>query len=269
VNAERFEIVLTDRGVGDLTVGHDGHFGAVGRVDGEGGLALDHNRLDIGHLLQAQALEVPGRQLDQSFGRGHLGGASGHLTRRIEQGDVQAVYVAENNGFRLPRDSGAPVIMVGAGTGIAPFRGMIAELLLGPQKTASQIHLLMGAPYTTDLLYDDLFSQLSTKHENFHYHTAISREPRANGAAGPYVHHLLDQQMDSFRPLLENPKTLVYICGLAGMQCGVFQTLARHGLGDAYFTAKKELACQDPNDWDLNGMRRSVKCSKRCMVEVY
>ena len=63
----------------------------------------------------------------ESFSRAHLGGASGHLTRRIEQGDVQAIYVAENNGFRLPRDSGTPVIMVGAGTGIAPFRAFLQQ----------------------------------------------------------------------------------------------------------------------------------------------
>ena len=198
-----------------------------------------------------------------------LGVCSNYLCD-LRPGDEVRVTGPNGKRFLLPVDPDRhDYLFVATGTGIAPFRGMIAELLLGPQKTASQIHLLMGAPYTTDLLYDDLFSQLSAKHENFHYHTAISREPRANGAAGPYVHHLLDQQMDSFRLLLENPKTLVYICGLAGMQCGVFQTLARHGLGDAYFTAKKELACQDPNDWDLNGMRRSVKCSKRCMIEVY
>ena len=46
----------------------------------------------------------------QAHGHQHLGGASGHLTRRIETGDVQAVYVAENNGFRLPQDPDAPVI---------------------------------------------------------------------------------------------------------------------------------------------------------------
>ncbi len=63
----------------------------------------------------------------EAFGREHLGGASGHLTRRVEPGDVQAIYVAENNGFRLPKNGDAPVIMVGAGTGIAPFRGFLQE----------------------------------------------------------------------------------------------------------------------------------------------
>jgi len=63
----------------------------------------------------------------EAFGREHLGGASGHLTRRVEPGDVQAVYVAENNGFRLPQNGDTPIIMVGAGTGIAPFRAFLQE----------------------------------------------------------------------------------------------------------------------------------------------
>ncbi len=188
----------------------------------------------------------------------------------LRPGDEVQVTGPNGKRFLLPVDPDAhDYLLIATGTGIAPFRGIVAELLLGPQKTSSQVHLVMCTPYTTDLLYDDLFTRLSTNNANFHYHTAISREPRVDGAPGPYVHHLLDQQMDAFRPLLENPRTLVYICGLAGMQCGVFQTLARHGLGDSYFTAKQELACKDPNDWDLKSMRRSVKCTKRCMVEVY
>ena len=39
----------------------------------------------------------------------------------------------------------------------------------------------MGAPYTNDLLYDDLFRMYQAKYDNFHYHTAISRERRPDG----------------------------------------------------------------------------------------
>ena len=40
--------------------------------------------------------------------------------------------------------------------------------------------------------------------------------------------------LTDFGPLLANPRTLVYICGLAGMQFGLFRALARHGFGAAY-----------------------------------
>ena len=75
--------------------------------------------------------------------------------------------------------------------------------------------------------------------------------------------------MDLFGPLLENPQTVVYICGLAGMQSGLFKAMAKHNVGDGYFTLKDQLAAIAPVDWDLKQVRRGVKITPRCMVEVY
>ncbi|MEJ2590389.1 MAG: flavodoxin domain-containing protein [Candidatus Thiodiazotropha sp.] len=63
----------------------------------------------------------------QAHGRDHLGGASGLLTRRIAEGDSLPVYVAENPGFRLPKAGDTPIVMIGAGTGIAPYRAFLQE----------------------------------------------------------------------------------------------------------------------------------------------
>ena len=145
----------------------------------------------------------------------------------------------------------------------------MAMELLERGSATGQIHLLMGAPYTTDLIYDDLFTRLAEEHENFHYHTAISRERQPDGRPGQYVHHFLEERMDLFGPLLENPETLIYICGLAGMQSGLFKAMAKHNLGDGYFTLKDQLAAIAPADWDLKQVRRGVKITPRCMVEVY
>ncbi|HSG66198.1 MAG TPA: hypothetical protein VLD39_14400, partial [Gammaproteobacteria bacterium] len=127
-------------------------------------------------------------------------------------GPGDEVCVTGPNGKRLllPDDPAQhDYLFVATGTGIAPFRGMLLELLeRRPQPVASQIHLLMGAPYTTDLIYDDLFVRLSRDHANFHYHTAISREPQPDGRPGLYVYHLLDRPMDQFREVLESPQTL-------------------------------------------------------------
>jgi sulfite reductase (NADPH) flavoprotein alpha-component len=61
--------------------------------------------------------------------RGHdrLGGASGFLAERLPEEDTAGVYVVENPAFRLPADGATPVIMVGAGTGIAPYRGFLQQ----------------------------------------------------------------------------------------------------------------------------------------------
>jgi len=145
------------------------------------------------------------------------------------------VMVTGPNGkrFLLPvNPSEHDYLFIATGTGIAPFRGMVLELLTNPRgKCTSDIHLVMGSPYTSDLMYDDLFRRLQAEHSNFHYHTAISREMRPDGRRGLYVDRLIDEQIATFGPLLQNPRTLVYVCGLAGMQIGLFKVLAKHGLG--------------------------------------
>ena len=197
-----------------------------------------------------------------------LGICSNHLCD-LRPGDEVKVTGPNGKRFLLPASpDDHDYLFVATGTGIAPFRGMAMELLERGSATG-QIHVLMGTPYTTDLIYDDLFTRLATEHENFHYHTAISREVRPDGRPGQYVHHLLEERMDVFGPLLANPRSLLYICGLAGMQSGLFQVMARHGISDGYFGLKEQLASIPPNDWDLSQVRRGVKITARCMVEVY
>lgn len=189
----------------------------------------------------------------------------------LRPGDEIKVTGPNGKRFLLPVEHDSHnYLLVATGTGIAPFRGMLLELLESSSKPISgQIHLIMGATYTTDLLYDDLFLRLANEHENFHYHKAISRERQADGRLGLYVHHLLSQRFDEFSDLLNDPRTIIYICGLAGMQSGVFQTLAKNNLADGYFTVKNEMANQNPDNWDLHKLRRFVRCQERCMVEVY
>lgn len=59
-----------------------------------------------------------------AFGLPHLGAASNHLAGLDEDASVP-VYVEENRHFRLPQDGARDVIMIGPGTGVAPFRAFV------------------------------------------------------------------------------------------------------------------------------------------------
>jgi sulfite reductase (NADPH) flavoprotein alpha-component len=62
-----------------------------------------------------------------AHGRERQGLASGHLGERSPVGSTMPIFLHANGNFRLPEDSSLPVIMVGPGTGIAPFRAFLEE----------------------------------------------------------------------------------------------------------------------------------------------
>jgi hypothetical protein len=59
------------------------------------------------------------------------------------------------------------------------------------------------------------------------------------------------------------------MCGLAGMQTGVFKMLATRGLSDAYLKIRDEISDVDPREWDEQMIRQKVRPTRRCMLEVY
>ncbi|WP_130859418.1 assimilatory sulfite reductase (NADPH) flavoprotein subunit [Gracilibacillus phocaeensis] len=63
----------------------------------------------------------------QTWGRERNGVCSGEIADRIEPGDQLSIYVHKNPNFKFPFDEQTPVIMIGPGTGVAPFRGYIEE----------------------------------------------------------------------------------------------------------------------------------------------
>ena len=100
----------------------------------------------------------------ESFGRGRKGVASTFLADRIGDADCVKVFVQPSHGFKPPVNSDAPMIMVGPGTGIAPFRAFLQErqvhgakgknwLFFGDQKRA------------VDFLYDE---ELNSWQKNGH-----------------------------------------------------------------------------------------------------
>ncbi len=87
-----------------------------------------------------------------AFGSEHLGGCSGYLARRAEEGCKVKVFSEHNDNFRLPSNDETPVIMVGPGTGIAPFRAFLQER--DSREASGKNWLFFGNPhFTQDFLY--------------------------------------------------------------------------------------------------------------------
>ncbi len=86
--------------------------------------------------------------------REHGGVCSTFLADRVAEGETAGIFVSPNKAFRLPVDNDAPVIMVGPGTGIAPFRAFLEQRReLGAKGTN---WLFFGDQHrATDFIYED------------------------------------------------------------------------------------------------------------------
>ncbi|MBS1206297.1 MAG: cysJ [Proteobacteria bacterium] len=85
-------------------------------------------------------------------GRTRTGGASSFLADRIEEEGEVRVFIEHNDNFRLPANPETPVIMIGPGTGIAPFRAFIQQR--AGDEAPGKNWLFFGNPhFTEDFLY--------------------------------------------------------------------------------------------------------------------
>jgi ferredoxin--NADP+ reductase len=197
-----------------------------------------------------------------------IGVASNWLCDR-QPGETINVCGPNGKDFLLPKDVNKhDYVFIATGTGIAPFRGMITDLLEAGCK--SRIVLIMGVPYHTDLLYHDFFLRKAHENPNFAYMTQISRE-EGNNSKGRYVQDRIRTERDFMLPILSSERTLIYMCGLAGMELGIFQELALQLNGSAleqYLQVDKE-TLRDIRGWSSKDMGTKVKSTHRVLKEVY
>jgi len=92
-------------------------------------------------------------------GRTRLGVASSFLADRVRRGDRIKVYVQKAQHFCLPSDPSVPIIMIGPGTGIAPFRAFLHERMA--TKALGRNWLFFGHQHSSyDFFYEDELSGL-------------------------------------------------------------------------------------------------------------
>src|SRR6476619_1890199 len=149
-----------------------------------------------------------------SSGRGvYKGICSNYLASRREGETVQATVRETKAGFRLPADPSVPIIMVGPGTGLAPFRGFLQERAALKSKGAKlgPAMLFFGCRHPDqDFLYADELKAFAAD-GIVELHTAFSRA----GGQKTYVQHLVAAQKARVWSLIEQG-AIVYVCGDGG-----------------------------------------------------
>jgi sulfite reductase (NADPH) flavoprotein alpha-component len=110
-----------------------------------------------------------------SGGRERKGVCSTYLAERVRRGEKPAIFISPNKAFRVPANGNAPLIMVGPGTGIAPFRAFLQER----QSTGAEGKnwLFFGDQHQAhDYIYEEELSAWQEKGLLTHLDLAFSRD---------------------------------------------------------------------------------------------
>ena len=139
--------------------------------------------------------------------RPHRGVCSTFLADRAAVGAQAGIFMSPNNSFRVPQDDTVPMVMIGPGTGIAPFRAFLEER---QERGATGANWLFFGDQTraSDFIYENEISAFSASGVLTRLDLAFSRDQKEK----VYVQHrMIENGKDLFAQLEEGG--YFYICG--------------------------------------------------------
>ncbi len=215
--------------------------------------SISSSQSDVGeevHLTIAVVEYMSGQGVESHR---YVGGASGYLCQRLALNAEVNIFVEENEHFRLPEHGDASMIMIGPGTGVAPFRAFMQQR--AAQKHTGKSWLFFGnRNEELDYLYRDEWQQHLDSGVLTRMDLAFSRDQQQK----IYVQHRIEQQGAEFYGWLELG-AYIYICGdvshmAVDVEKAILQVIELHG----------EMSCDEA----LKYYER-LKHEKRLLKDVY
>ncbi|MET0402695.1 MAG: assimilatory sulfite reductase (NADPH) flavoprotein subunit, partial [Cystobacter sp.] len=145
----------------------------------------------------------------EAFGTRHQGAASSYLATREAEKDLVEVFIEANERFRLPSDGSRDILMIGPGTGVAPFRAFVQER--AETGATGRNWLFFGEQhFRSQFLYQLEWQEAVKKGALHRLDVAFSRDQGRK----IYVQHRLREQGREVHAWLEGGASL-YVCGEA------------------------------------------------------
>jgi len=136
-------------------------------------------------------------------------GLCSNFLANMSVGEKAPIWVKKGT-LKLPLDTGLPLIMVGPGTGVAPFRSIIQEELA--KDTKRPLYLIFGSRNKAkDYYFGQEWVKMQENYENFKIFTAFSRDQDDKC----YVQHVIRDNKELFGDIIVNQDGFIYIAGNA------------------------------------------------------
>lgn len=187
-------------------------------------------------------------------GRGEYRGVASNYLAARQPGEPIVLFVSSpDSGFQLPENPETPVIMVGPGTGIAPFRGFLQARSALKQEGAKlgEAHLYFGCRNEKDQIYREEMERFEQE-GIVRVHTAFSR---IEGAEKTYVQHLMLKNSREIIRLLDQGGRL-YICGDGSRMAPEVELAIQEAYRDVHQVSEEEA-----RKW-LEGLEKEGRLAK-------
>lgn len=178
--------------------------------------------------------------IDEVSGERFPGVASNFLCDKRE-GDKVLLTGPYGRQFLPPKDNSSNMLMIGVGTGIAPFRAFIKHIYEERKEWQGKVRLFYGARTGMDLLYmNDKNGDLSNYYDKETFKAFESLSPRPHFDEPADVERSIKDNAKEVWELLKDPKTYVYVSGLSRLENRLDKTMTELAGSEEEWNKQKE-----------------------------
>jgi ferredoxin--NADP+ reductase len=171
----------------------------------------------------------------------------------LKPGDRVPLIGPTGRTFFLPADDTTDLIMLAAGTGIAPFRAFINHIYKEKRTWNGKVRLFYGAKTGMESLYmneknSDIGQYMSL--ETFTAYRALSREDSPDGKRG-FVQHRLAENKEEIWQMMNTGNFSLYICGMKGIELGAVEIFTQMAAAEGKDWAEIQKLFKEQGRWNI------------------
>ena len=186
--------------------------------------------------------------IDDYSGEEYQGVSSNYLCDR-RPGDELTITGPFGLAFKVPENKNANLLLIGLGTGIAPFRAFLKHIYQEVGDWKGKVRLLHGARSGLELLYmNDKRDDFALYYDEDTFESIQALSPRPNWADPIAWDYAIEDRSEEILGLLEDENTYVYVAGLVPIRDELDKVFA-NVVGSPKSWAKKKAALKEAGRW--------------------
>ena len=183
--------------------------------------------------------------IDEVSGEQYPGEASNYLCN-AQEGDKISITGPHRSPFRIPADKTSNLLMLGTGTGIAPFRAFLRRVYQEQGQWDGKVRLFYGARTGAEMLYmNDINQDLTNYYDQATFKAIQSLSQGVLKDEGDALQNGVEDNASEIWSLLQEPKTHVYLSGIKKIAAAFDASMAKMAGSETQWQAFKQALIED------------------------